>query len=365
MTVGGGTSDGGVLFSFDPTSSAYSVVKNFTPDGGNLPFGSVVQATDGKLYGLTSRGGTSDFGVIYSFDPRTTAYSVVKNFTRADGINPLGSLVQATDGKLYGLTQFGGAFDAGVIFSFDPATSGYVKADFDRINGATPHLGNNLVEIVTCTPVTYYKDQDGDGFGDPNQTITQCILPSGYVTNSSDNCPSVSNRDQKDFDRDRQGDACDPDDDNDGVPDYMDCDPFDANDTKVIVCHKGKELCISQSAVKAHLKHGDNVGSCSSVPSSGTVVSYDKETTDLHKLLITVSPNPNPGRFVIRLESVFAGKGELQVLNSRGELLQTRSVQLTGKPQLFEFTLRNKTAGVYLVRIVSSEGVQVTKVVVQ
>lgn len=48
-------------------------------------------------------------------------------------------------------------------------------------------------------------DQDGDG-----------------VTDLSDNCFSVKNADQRDTDRDGEGDVCDADDDNDGVPDEDD-----------------------------------------------------------------------------------------------------------------------------------------------
>ncbi|GAA4320817.1 hypothetical protein GCM10023115_48070 [Pontixanthobacter gangjinensis] len=39
----------------------------------------------------------------------------------------------------------------------------------------------------TCTnPTTWYRDQDGDGFGDPNTTQEECEQPEGYVDNNSD-----------------------------------------------------------------------------------------------------------------------------------------------------------------------------------
>ena len=49
-------------------------------------------------------------------------------------------------------------------------------------------------------------DADADGYGDETQ----------------DNCPGVANNDQADTDHDGQGDACDDDDDNDGIRDIED-----------------------------------------------------------------------------------------------------------------------------------------------
>ncbi len=33
---------------------------------------------------------------------------------------------------------------------------------------------------------TYYRDQDGDGYGDPNTTVSACAAPPGFVDNNSD-----------------------------------------------------------------------------------------------------------------------------------------------------------------------------------
>ena len=139
MTYSGGSSGAGVIFSFDPSSSTYTKLKDFDGTNGGNPYGSLMQASDGKLYGMTAQGGSSGAGVIFSFDPSSSTYTKLKDFDGTNGANPFGSLMQASDGKLYGMTDDGGSSGDGVIFSFDPSSSTYTKLkDFDDTNGAYP-----------------------------------------------------------------------------------------------------------------------------------------------------------------------------------------------------------------------------------
>jgi len=188
MTVNGGSSGYGVIFSFDPSSSTYLKLKDFDVANGAFPYGSLMQASDGKLYGMTLNGGNSDRGVIFSFDPSSSAYTKLKDFDYTNGAHPLGSLMQASDGKLFGMTWLGGSSGNGVIFSFDPSASAYTKLkDFDGANGANPYIGSAFIEVNECiASTTYYQDADGDGYGNPSVSVQACSQPEGHVTDNTD-----------------------------------------------------------------------------------------------------------------------------------------------------------------------------------
>src|ERR1017187_31606 len=137
MTYDGGSNGVGVIFSFDPSTSIYTKLKDFDNNSGRNPLGGLIQPNDGKLYCMTNRGGNNDVGVIFSFEPSTSTYTRLMDFNGANGASPYGWLVQASGGKLYGMTAGGGGNDLGVIFSFDPS---YKKLmDLDYTIGASPH----------------------------------------------------------------------------------------------------------------------------------------------------------------------------------------------------------------------------------
>jgi uncharacterized repeat protein (TIGR03803 family) len=121
----------GVIFEYDPTNDNYTVLFNFDDTTtGCWPGSAPVLASNGKLYGVTPGiGGFSQhYGTVYSYDLATGIYTKIHSFgVGSDGENPVGNLLLASDGKLYGVTSDGGFNDKGVIFTIDPATDTYTK----------------------------------------------------------------------------------------------------------------------------------------------------------------------------------------------------------------------------------------------
>ena len=180
MTQYGGTNNHGVIFEWDPGANTFTKKVDFdgTSKGSN-PLGSLT-LSGGKFYGLTAGGGASNHGVIFEWDPDTNTFTKKVDLISFNGLYPIGSLT-LFGGKFYGMTQFGGASYNGVIFEWDPATNIFAKkVDFDgkakgkhpqgsltlsggKFYGMTTEGGtNNTGVIFEWDPGTNAYSQKGD-----------------------------------------------------------------------------------------------------------------------------------------------------------------------------------------------------------
>jgi uncharacterized repeat protein (TIGR03803 family) len=113
-TSSGGNTGNGAVYKITP-SGTLTTLYNFCSQSncidGRISLGSLVQASDGNLYDTTTINGPNGFGTVFKMTPGgtlTTIYSFCPQSGCPDGITPAAALIQANDGNLYGITEFGG-----------------------------------------------------------------------------------------------------------------------------------------------------------------------------------------------------------------------------------------------------------------
>ena len=119
-TYSGGTNGTGVVFKLNKDGTGYSILYNFTSSyfgSGRNPQASLLEASDGLLYGTASQGG-SGYGTVFKLNKDGTGFGVLHSFSFADGANPRARLIQGSDGLLYGITSYGGNGN-GIIFTLN------------------------------------------------------------------------------------------------------------------------------------------------------------------------------------------------------------------------------------------------------
>jgi uncharacterized repeat protein (TIGR03803 family) len=133
----------------------------FTGKTGSGPRTNLVFGPSGKVYGMTTNGGTSGnsecgesgCGVVFELTPKTTGnwgYQALYLFKGGtDGLAPYGNIVFDTAGNLYGTTSGGGAYNEGTVFKLTPSSEGQwtetILHSFSGTDisgdGATPRAG--------------------------------------------------------------------------------------------------------------------------------------------------------------------------------------------------------------------------------
>jgi uncharacterized repeat protein (TIGR03803 family) len=155
-------------------SGAYEIVHDFSGGSGtgdgNGPTAGLTLASDGNFYGTTQFGGTSVFGTVFKMDLAGTV-TILQSFSQFDsnGAEPMGALIQASDGNLYGTCYSGGASNSGTVFRLSTSgtftkiydftvadigvypKAGVIQASDGNLYGVTPGGGIGLGSIYQLT----------------------------------------------------------------------------------------------------------------------------------------------------------------------------------------------------------------------
>ena len=154
---GTGTIGNGTVFRISPTG-ALTTLHSFTgyPHDGAHPIGGLLQASDGNLYGTAAEAGVHfTGGTIFQMSPGgayNTLYSFCALSNCDDGSSPSGALFQATDGNIYGATSGGGTgcngsfCGYGVVFKLTTGLTPFVtlQPTSGLVGSTVTILGTNL-----------------------------------------------------------------------------------------------------------------------------------------------------------------------------------------------------------------------------
>lgn len=126
---------------------------NGVPIDGQQPVGNLVQTTDGTLYG----------GTVYRVLPDGSSSATLHSFDYSDGYNSISGLTIGTDGNLYGTTR-NSNLGSGVVFSVAPGSGTFTRlTDFSGTSLYGPN--GPLLGDPTAPGAFYGEAQYDNPFG--------------------------------------------------------------------------------------------------------------------------------------------------------------------------------------------------------
>ncbi len=160
-----GANNSGTVFKITPAGELTTLYSFSGGSDGANPWGGLIQATDGNLYGTTQTGGTYGFGTAFQIAP-TGLLTTVLQFDGYNGSTPSASLLQATDGNLYGTTEAGGSIGVGSVFRL--SIGGPLQITGQPADQSAYVGGAALFTVATsgAGPIFYQWQQDGTNLAD-------------------------------------------------------------------------------------------------------------------------------------------------------------------------------------------------------
>jgi uncharacterized repeat protein (TIGR03803 family) len=199
-TLGGSFGNIGTVFKITP-DGVLTTLHSFQGRDGSSPEAGLIEATDGNFYGTTYQGGTSTVcfngcGTLFRITPSgafTSLYSFCTQAGCPDGSTPDRTLMQGSDGSLYGSTP-SGANGGGTLFRITLAGVFTTIHRFSyKTDGALPNVtsvqGAQSYSLYATTSVggahahgTFFKIAAAGGFTTLYDFCPQTGCPDGYGT---------------------------------------------------------------------------------------------------------------------------------------------------------------------------------------
>src|SRR5262245_1195563 len=175
-TSNGGSPSRGVVYRFNPVTGVITTLYSFqgSSDGAN-PRGDLLRASDGFLYGVTTRSGAGSNGAVFRFSPSTGSLSTVASFRSGAGFSPASGLIEGADGNFYGTTP--GVGGLGSVFKVTPAGALTTEALFDGLNGAA-----SAAAMVLAPDGAFYGTTSGSVANGPGDGTIFKFTPGSPAT---------------------------------------------------------------------------------------------------------------------------------------------------------------------------------------
>jgi len=190
-TAGGGSNTAYCLFGcgtvFWLSNSEVSFLYSFQgyPIDGELPSAGLIEGSDGRLYGTTQYGGNDyhggkDYGTLYQITTDPFQYQLLYSFIPRVGWSPFWAMMQHTNGKFFGITAAGGRYAGGAMYSLDMGLGPFITLVrySGRVGQPVQILGQGLTGTTSVTingvPATSYKIV--------SDTFMTAVVPTGATT---------------------------------------------------------------------------------------------------------------------------------------------------------------------------------------
>ncbi len=144
----GGANGGGVIFSLNPATAAYQVLASFSTATGDTPLGfaALLLASDGGLYGTAAYHGKNGFGTAFRLNPTVpNKITVLHAFTGSDGAMPEAGLIAGPTGLLYGAATHGSKHNLGSVFGLNPVKKTLFTVHAFKVSDGSNPVGTLLL----------------------------------------------------------------------------------------------------------------------------------------------------------------------------------------------------------------------------